>query len=548
MSVRNLKQIAVLGLLVFVFGSSPKDILAQSKDTIPTKQAIPELPGDEVEVIKNFKARLAETQRMRIIPEVPIHWQEPLDYNYEVNVRGLSLDYLPPVIRPLAMKSDPPAANYNTDLKFGYGYPHFSVASVNSAYTLMDNLVLGVNYDHQAARNDQKIVPQYCEHVGKVYADYELSEILSIRADFDVDIDRHALVGVDSISNLNQDTRMFQGGLILRPAKNAELNYDYDAHISFSNKGLVTLDQSENWFRTGVGATYDLGKVSFGGVVDYDRIAYDGDTLDALNSLQLIPSAQYGQSSWNLDVGFNFLFENGKVNYLPKINAQFKILESKLIANVFADSDTKFNSWHQSTEYNPYLSQILNNRNQKTIKLGLGASGQVNTLTYQIQGGYKIGRDIQFFELEETSLVDDVYMYVANSTSANSPFVEWSAKYGINKLISVELEGYYQNYTDSTGTSLNGINDVFLQMGIPVSFLEDKLTIKPEARWIGNIAREVELDHSGFFDIGLDANYEIGERFGVFADVRNLLSSDNERWANYPSLGIQVAGGVHVKF
>lgn len=548
MSVRNLKQIAVLGLLVFVFGSSPKDILAQSKDTIPTKQAIPELPGDEVEVIKNFKARLAETQRMRIIPEVPIHWQEPLDYNYEVNVRGLSLDYLPPVIRPLAMKSDPPAANYNTDLKFGYGYPHFSVASVNSAYALMDNLVLGVNYDHQAARNDQKIVPQYYEHVGKVYADYELSEILSIRADFDVDIDRHALVGVDSISNLNQDTRMFQGGLILRPAKNAELNYDYDAHVSFSNKGLLALDQSENWFRTGVGAAYSFGKVSIGGVVDYDRIAYDGDTLDAMNSLQLIPNVQYGQSNWNLDVGFNFLFENGKVNYLPKVNAQFKILESKLIANVFADSYTKLNSWHQSTEYNPYLSQILNNRNQKTIKLGLGASGQVNTLTYQIQGGYKIGRDIQFFEVEETSLSDDVYMYVANSTSANSPFVEWSAKYGINKLISIELEGYYQNYTDSTGTSLNGINDVFLQMGIPVSFLEDKLTIKPEARWIGNIAREVELDHSGFFDIGLDANYEIGERFGVFVDVRNLLNSDNERWANYPSLGIQVAGGVHVKF
>ena len=295
--------------------------MAQSKDTIPTKQAKPGLPGDEVEVIKNFKARLAETQRMQIIPEVPIHRQEPLDFNYEVNVRGLSLDYLPPVIRPLAMKSDPPAANYNTDLKFGYGYPYFSVASLNSAYTLMDNLVLGLNYDHQAARNDQRIVPQYYEHVGKVYADYEFSEILSIRADFDVDIDRHALVGVDSISNLNQDTRMFQGGLLLRPAKNAELNYDYDAHISFSNKGLVTLDQSENWFRSGVGATYNLGKVSFGGVVDYDRIAYDGDTSDDLNSLQLIPSVQYGQSNWNLDVGFNFLFENGKVNYLPKINA-----------------------------------------------------------------------------------------------------------------------------------------------------------------------------------------------------------------------------------
>ena len=152
-----------------------------------------------------------------------------------------------------------------------------------------------------------------------------------------------------------------------------------------------------------------------------------------------------------------------------------------------------FNSWHQSTEYNPLPFSDSEQSKSEDYQAGIGSVLDKRMRSHtKYRVDTRLGGIYSFLKWKKLAWSDDVYMYVANATSANSPFVEWSAKYGVNKLISVELEGYYQNYTDSTGTSLNGINDVFLQIGyVPVKLVGRQTNrSSQQARWIGNIARE----------------------------------------------------------
>ena len=65
-----------------------------------------DLPGGQVDVIKSFDARLLDTERQSIKPILP-----PLDTAtrpqiYNILTKSLTVEYLPPKIRPLAMKGD----------------------------------------------------------------------------------------------------------------------------------------------------------------------------------------------------------------------------------------------------------------------------------------------------------------------------------------------------------------------------------------------------------------------------------------------------------
>jgi outer membrane receptor protein involved in Fe transport len=49
-------------------------------------------------------------------------------------------------------------------------------------------------------------------------------------------------------------------------------------------------------------------------------------------------------------------------------------------------------------------------------------------------------------------------------------------------------------------------------------------------------------------DIGGNAEYQIVPRLGAFLQVNNILNNDNERWYGYPVLGLNIFGGLRLKF
>lgn len=533
------KYIYLIATLIFMTGISTAQI-----DTVKTPETVPELPGDEVEVIKNFRARLARTNRIQFLPEMPVINNTDQIYSYEVNVRALSLDYPAPVIRPLAMEIDPPVDSYNTLLSFAYGYPRFSFAHLHSAYHITDDLKVGLNYSHQAMANRNYIPVGFYEHTGDIYMDYRVSELLKINAGFLVDIERHQLVSDSTDYEQFRKTNQYKGTLGISTSDNADLPFLYNLGMSFSNVVLNDFDLSESWFEINGEGFYRIGDIKAGADFDYDFVNYDGDSLTGFNSIRLTPKVAYNNRVWDASAGLNMIYENSEATYLPNLQVTSKVILSKLLVSAFAKSEVRLNNWHNVLHINPFLSD-LNIRNEKTMLYGVGVSGIFDRLDYSVEGGYKISKDLLAFERNAES---DFIAWSGVLKDANSPYISALLYYKVNEIVSVSTDFMYQNYKDSLSNDIEGLYDMEWGIGSKIQLLNNKLCIEPELRMITNIERSTELDHNSFFDLGIDADYQFMKNASVFIKSSNLLNSRNERWAGYKALGIAIAGGVKARF
>ena len=120
----------------------------------------PDLPSEEVDIIKSFDARLEATDRFQVDPELP-----PLDtstrrLDYQVAAKALEVEYLPPKIRPLAMSGDDVPDSYNGYLKFGGGFPASLYGNGFYNFSNKENFNLGLSALHHSANNNRSVENQ----------------------------------------------------------------------------------------------------------------------------------------------------------------------------------------------------------------------------------------------------------------------------------------------------------------------------------------------------------------------------------------------------
>ena len=65
----------------------------------------------------------------------------------------------------------------------------------------------------------------------------------------------------------------------------------------------------------------------------------------------------------------------------------------------------------------------------------------------------------------------------------------------------------------------------------------------------GIINDDGEADNlNGLFDLSLGAEYQATENIGIFFQLNNLANNRRQRWANYPTYGINILGGITARF
>src|SRR5690554_5117817 len=82
-----------------------------------------ELPTSEVEVVKQFEARLVESNRINIQPEKEVVQPLPLNFEYEVLNHQEEVTYNPPEIKPRGYRTGRGPEIYRGFLKAGAGWP-----------------------------------------------------------------------------------------------------------------------------------------------------------------------------------------------------------------------------------------------------------------------------------------------------------------------------------------------------------------------------------------------------------------------------------------
>ncbi len=149
-----------------------------------------DLPGSEVDVVKNFNARLNITEKVNVTPTLPALDTTSKRQQYNVVTKTIQVQYLPPKIKPLADKRKRLQKKYDGYLKAGVGLP----ASLfgEGSYNLVNKKEkhrFGVDLFHYSANNNKNIENQRFSNTrGEVNGTYFFDQGFAV----------NGLVGYDS--------------------------------------------------------------------------------------------------------------------------------------------------------------------------------------------------------------------------------------------------------------------------------------------------------------------------------------------------------------
>jgi hypothetical protein len=139
------KYIYILFLLMPLMVSSQVEV-----DTVVT-DSIKQIQVDQVEVLKAFNATLQTATQFSLKPELKQPEKVSHSYHYTVTIVPLELEYPDPVMRPLAMKEDPPFEVKKLYAKLGYGSIKNPYADIRFNDVINDLGTFGIDVYYDAA-------------------------------------------------------------------------------------------------------------------------------------------------------------------------------------------------------------------------------------------------------------------------------------------------------------------------------------------------------------------------------------------------------------
>jgi hypothetical protein len=203
------------------------------------------------------------------------------------------------------------------------------------------------------------------------------------------------------------------------------------------------------------------------------------------------------------------------------------------------------------SDYNPYISTFgkLDLRNTVYNQYYGGVRGSIGIIEYNGQIGYKNAKDLALFQTDTSDLrrrfitvYDTVDIFNIEGVITARPFKNF-------ELTGAVTQNIYSPKNQAKAWHLPNLN-----VNITATYLtlEDKLRLKAEL-YIENgvpfLDENGTADNlNGLFDLSFGADYQLAKNFGIFLNLNNVAGNKRQRWANYPTYGINVLGGVTARF
>lgn len=519
------------------------------------------LPGEEVDVVKEFNARLIETNRVRIDPELPpLNTEVPLQ-TYNISGKVLNVQYLPPRIRPIALDRVDQGPVYNGYAKLGLGFPQMLLGEASYDFINNEQIDIGVDVHYLTANNSENTENQQFSNLntllsGTVYSDKGFAVDLEGGYDRrivhfygynerDDEFDSELTFEEDDV---RQRFSMVHGGARIYNSEptvaginyHAELNaYFLEDNYAARETGFLINVGGSKWFGEEHGIKLDL-------ITDFTSY---NDTLDQnLNNFFLNPSYEYHADRFRAQVGFRLASHEDEFYILPNVEGSFNIVENLLTAFAGIDGNLQKNNFRNLTEINPFLDSRNIVENSFVNHFYGGVKGEYLGMDYRVQVGYENVDNLALFVSNQDSVPRFNVLYdTANVISLNAEVV-------FPLLTNLELIGQvtYRVYDleredkpwhlpalsisgRAAYTMLDGslklFGDVFLENGVPV-----------------RNADGTSDNLNALFDISAGGEYFFTDQIGAFVQVNNIANNRRQRWRYYPVLGLNAVVGVSARF
>jgi len=285
---------------------------------------------------------------------------------------------------------------------------------------------------------------------------------------------------------------------------------------------------------------------------NYTTSGYIPDNIAFNNNLiQFSPSLRYSKPLLSINAGLIPAWNNGEYKVLPNIYFEAQLQEKTFMIQGGWIGRFIKNNYRNLTNINPYLDPVLSQANTKETEFYGGIKASLaNHFNINAKASFISYRDMPLFINDTAS--DSKSFIISNEPSMNNLRIHGDVSY-INQ----------DNFTLNAGFTLNGYtglkvnnkawNTLPLEVTGSVRWWAFKKFILKSDLYVfgGGNALVKDNDISSFeggFDLSAGAEYKINKQFSAWLDVNNILNNKYERWHNYPVYGINLLGGILIRF
>lgn len=524
----------------------------------------PDLPAEQVDIIKSFDARLADAERYRLDPELP-----PLDtgvrrQEYLLSSRSLEVAYLPPKIRPLAMPSNKESGErYDGYARLGGGFPAAFLGEGFYNITNIENFNLGLSAKHHSANNNKQVENQRFSNTAfGADGTYHFDQGFSVNGGLGYSSDVVHYYGYNSLNEdldedfsfepeqVRQKFDIFDFDASIFNGARTEADFNYRAGLKFylmnddyaaRERGFGLLFSGTKWFDGSHPLAIEL---------ETDFTSYKDTANQSLNNFFLRPSYTYHAESFSAKLGVNIASHDDNFFFFPDVELSALILGEVLGAYVGASGTLQKNTFRSLSDYNPFISSRIQVRNSSYYYFYGGVRGNVQGIDYDAQIGYKTVDDLALF------LLPDVY----DTIPRFDVLYDTASIFTIKASLSAPL---FDGFTLTGAVSQNFFSlereekpwhlpSLTVNVGARYVTLEDKLTVRGDfflENGVPFLNDDGDAENlNGLFDISLGADYYFTENIGGFVQVNNLANNKRQRWFRYPTFGLNAMIGIVARF
>lgn len=515
------------------------------------------LESESVEIIKNFEAQLAESDKLDINPSLP-----PIDstnrfVNYQISAQPMLINYPAPDIKPIAMKSDDLPEVKKSFLKGGAGVPNMYYGELSHYGNIMERVDIGAGATYHRADNNENV-----ENQKFINTDAFLQGAYKVKEDIYLQSKATFQERIDHFYGYDNELFSFTEDQIRQRFRTVNVSTSYVSPENDIEKlnygGTVNLYTHSDWYdsrENGLAFTAKAKKflkrehpIGLEVIGDLSSFRDSSKVKQSLNILTLKPTASFHAENFKVLIGGNLIFHDSTFSAMPIIEAITNLAGNKLVAFAGWEGNVQKNTFRSLTNYSPYLVSDPTLFNTKSNDYYLGLKGKVKSVKYVVKAGYKQADRMPLY----LQNMDQPLRFSILSDKTNITYLEASTEVTIFDKLDVTAlfsKSFFELENEEQAWHIPSFE---LNLSARYKMLNDKLILRGEfytANPVANIASDFTIEYlNTLYDLSIGGEFAINETIGVWLDVNNITGKKYERWRAYQNFGINFMGGIQLRF
>lgn len=482
---------------------------------------------------------------------------------YSIPSQNLFYTYQPGTLKPLALQPDTMMQlGIRNFVKVGLG--NYSTPYVNAGFSFGDGKTSLVNVYADYVSSKGSIKNQDYDELNIKAAGSYFTKTNEVYGSAAVRQQGYHLYGYnhDSVTYTKEQvlqsfqTLKLAGGIRNKAVNGTGINYDPNVEINlFSLKDK--LSESSLALTAPVYKTFEdvftIKVTAKADITSYKSKNLDSNVSFSNNVFYLAPELMYvsPESMFNIHAGVTPAWDNNKLSVLPNIYGELKLQEEAFMLQAGLIGRIIKNNFQNLSAINPYLETPRT---------------QLNTKEIEFYGGIKATVGDHFNFSAKTSYIryTNLPLYI-NSGVDQKTFAISNEEKATNLKIHGDLSYINQDkFTVNAGLTINGYTSI---TDNDKAWGTLPLELNGSLRWWAFKQVLLKADYMGFAggpvllpnnntdaklkganDLSAGVELVITKKISAWLDLNNIFNNKYQRWLNYPVYGLNILGGVILKF